>query len=553
MKKLAVLLAIISVAVLAAPALSATNPFMDVPMNHWAYDAIGQLAAHGILSGYPDGLYKGKQPTTRYEMASALARALAVVDMTKASKQDVEMLKRLVVEFKDELEALGVRVDELDERVRVLENRLGGWHIHGSLVLDVRNRSAENALRTKNSDGEIKFDEARLFFERTWGENDEFFFRARLRDEELGNGRFDRFYVDMPFFFDSKLTVGRFNWDWESDYRIANRSFATGSWFGDSPLTDWTWTGFGLTKNFGMGQVQAVFAHPGVGAGEYSLTNPETATKYKVKGGALPAWMIMARGAFQFTEQFGFDLGGQIYVGDNAETYNDETAKAAGEHGRYDYSFNKLWTIYGGLRFNFNENIAIKGMYYYQKMDAEYVDADANGNLGWYDFGYGVNDNTGKIVDNAKHWRAIIDVKQEALKFTSVWLEYGQYDAGFYAPEGMDALFPSESSVLKRYLVDGSTPQMGSDMKYWRVVLGQQWNDKWATHLFYYGYKVEDAYLNSNNDYESAKPSEFGVGVQYKLNDYTTMGLNYMHVDSDGPDTDEKKDNVIRFRTAVSF
>ncbi|MBQ4469207.1 MAG: S-layer homology domain-containing protein, partial [Synergistaceae bacterium] len=51
---------------------------MDVPMNHWAYDAIGQLAAHGILSGYPDGTYKGKQATTRYEMASALARALAV-------------------------------------------------------------------------------------------------------------------------------------------------------------------------------------------------------------------------------------------------------------------------------------------------------------------------------------------------------------------------------------------------------------------------------------------------------------------------------------------
>ncbi|MBQ9595236.1 MAG: S-layer homology domain-containing protein, partial [Synergistaceae bacterium] len=64
MRKIALLLAIVSVAVLAAPALSATNPFMDVPMNHWAYDAIGQLAAHGILSGYPDGTYKGKQATT---------------------------------------------------------------------------------------------------------------------------------------------------------------------------------------------------------------------------------------------------------------------------------------------------------------------------------------------------------------------------------------------------------------------------------------------------------------------------------------------------------
>ena len=101
MKKFVTAVAVVALVAFAAPVFATTNPFMDVPMNHWAYDAIGQLAAHGILSGYPDGLYKGKQPTTRYEMASALARALAVVDMTKASKQDVEMLQKLVVEFHD--------------------------------------------------------------------------------------------------------------------------------------------------------------------------------------------------------------------------------------------------------------------------------------------------------------------------------------------------------------------------------------------------------------------------------------------------------------------
>ena len=101
MKKFLALVAVVVLVAFAAPAFAATNPFMDVPLNHWAYDAIGQLAAQGILSGYPDGTYKGRQPTTRYEMASALARALAVVDMTKASKADVEMLKRLVIEFKD--------------------------------------------------------------------------------------------------------------------------------------------------------------------------------------------------------------------------------------------------------------------------------------------------------------------------------------------------------------------------------------------------------------------------------------------------------------------
>ncbi len=93
-------LAVVALVAFAAPALAA-NPFMDVPMNHWAYDAIGQLAASGIVNGYPDGTFKGNQPMTRYEMATLVARALAVVDMNKASKQDVEMLKKLVVEFKE--------------------------------------------------------------------------------------------------------------------------------------------------------------------------------------------------------------------------------------------------------------------------------------------------------------------------------------------------------------------------------------------------------------------------------------------------------------------
>ena len=545
MKKLAVLLAIISVAVLAAPALSATNPFMDVPMNHWAYDAIGQLAAHGILSGYPDGLYKGKQPTTRYEMASALARALAVVDMTKASKQDVEMLKRLVVEFKDELEALGVRVDELDERVRVLENRLGGWHIHGTLVLDVMNESRYQASEALGADGDgsIKFDEARLFFERTWGENDEYFFRARLRNEGSdhgGNGNsssqsayFDRFYVEMPFFFDTRLLVGRNNWAWEGAYKISLPE--TGGWTGDQTLTDWTWTGFGLTKNFGMGQFQLAFAHPDQdwanysGAGRWKTKNNQTAD-------LLDNWMIMARGTFQFTENIGLDIGGQAFIGDNAEyTYQDtSTGNWSG------FSFNNMWTIFAGLRFNFNENIALKGTFYHQKVDTEYVDTLLTGNR-WENYGYGAGTTYDLTdTDNANHWSVIIDVKQEALKFTSLWLEYGQYDKGFTARNGTTMFYSDLNSMQTAT----------SDLKYWRVGLGQQWTDQWATYLFYYGYKLADDHINSNGDLEDRNPYEVGVGVQYKLNDYTTMGLNYMHADGDKDDTE---DNVVRFRTAVSF
>ena len=554
MKKVAVLAAIAMVAAFAAPVLAETNPFMDVPMNHWAYDAIGQLAAHGILSGYPDGLYKGKQQTTRYEMASALARALAVVDMTKASKQDVEMLKRLVLEFKDELDALGVRVDELDERVSVLENRLGGWHIHGSLVLDVMNRSGESAL-SGNGDGEVKFDEARLFFERTFGENDEYFFRARLRNEQGNNGKtdngayMDRFYVTMPFFMDSRLTVGRFLYDKGKAYRLS--APATGSWLGDSVLTDIPETGFALEKNFGLGSFLVYFSHSNRmpdGGAQVDAADPSTYVKPYATANQ-KTWEIFAMAEMQFTEQIGFDLGGQVFFGDNASTA-PQFDNNRGEYLNYagDKNFKNLWTIFGGLRFNFNDNIAFKGIFYHQKINGERVNATP----AWVDYGYGLRDDhtiNGDLRNNddANHWAVMLDVKQEALKFTSLWLEYGQYDAGFWAPQGMSTIFPSESTTLKPFVGGGA--QLQDDLKYWRVLLGQQWNEKWATHLFYYGYKMDGDWGASNG----VKPVEFGVGVQYKLNDATTMGLNYVHVDSDNGALDEQKDNIIRFRTAVTF
>ena len=84
------------------------------------------------------------------------------------------------------------------------------------------------------------------------------------------------------------------------------------------------------------------------------------------------------------------------------------------------------------------------------------------------------------------------------------------------------------------------------DTKYWRVGLGQEWNDQWATYLFYYGYKLDDA---TAADKFGESPKEFGAGIRYKMNDYTTFGLNYIHADGDK----DNEDNVVRFRTSITF
>ena len=98
-----------------ADAAAAANPFSDVPADHWAYDAVAQLAADGVIEGYGDGTYRGEKSITRYEMAQMVAKGMA--RMESADARDKALLDRLAAEFADELSNLGVRVDNLEQRI----------------------------------------------------------------------------------------------------------------------------------------------------------------------------------------------------------------------------------------------------------------------------------------------------------------------------------------------------------------------------------------------------------------------------------------------------
>ncbi len=84
----------------------AANPFSDVPAGHWAYDSVAKLAAAGVIDGYPDGQFDGDKLMTRYEMAQIVAKAMA-----KGADVDI-----LAAEFADELDTLGVRVANLENK-----------------------------------------------------------------------------------------------------------------------------------------------------------------------------------------------------------------------------------------------------------------------------------------------------------------------------------------------------------------------------------------------------------------------------------------------------
>ena len=113
--------AILSLTV-ATSAAAAANPFSDVPQDHWAYDAVQQLAHDGVLEGYGDQSFKGERAITRYEMAQMTAKAMAHKDAGRATATDKALIDKLASEYAVELKDLGVRVAVLErnaDQVRI--------------------------------------------------------------------------------------------------------------------------------------------------------------------------------------------------------------------------------------------------------------------------------------------------------------------------------------------------------------------------------------------------------------------------------------------------
>ncbi len=102
----------------ASTTFAAANPFSDVPSDHWAYDAVSQLAADGVIEGYGDTTFKGDKNITRYEMAQMVAKAMA---KTNVGGNDKALIDKLAAEFADELNNLGVRVSNLERNADMVK------------------------------------------------------------------------------------------------------------------------------------------------------------------------------------------------------------------------------------------------------------------------------------------------------------------------------------------------------------------------------------------------------------------------------------------------
>ena len=93
----------------------AANPFVDVPTDSWAYKSVVELADAGIIQGVDGSYFQGERNITRYEAAEMVAKAMAHMD--RATVEQRALINKLADEYADELNNLGVRVSNLENKV----------------------------------------------------------------------------------------------------------------------------------------------------------------------------------------------------------------------------------------------------------------------------------------------------------------------------------------------------------------------------------------------------------------------------------------------------
>jgi hypothetical protein len=116
MKRLIVIL----LAALALTGANAQQSFPDIPSGHWAGDAVARIAQLGIVTGFPDGTFRGNESFTRYQAALVISRLLDVIDQNiQASKaltdQDIAALRSAIAELQSQLDGLGARTDAVEQ------------------------------------------------------------------------------------------------------------------------------------------------------------------------------------------------------------------------------------------------------------------------------------------------------------------------------------------------------------------------------------------------------------------------------------------------------
>jgi len=123
-------------AAIVLPAVAADN-FPDVPDNHWAFEALARMKKDGLLVGYPDGLFRGGRPASRYELAVAMHAVYTNL------KSVTDGLDSQIKALGDKLNGVATTADlqNLRDALTALQNDVAGMKSYGEDIANLKKMS----------------------------------------------------------------------------------------------------------------------------------------------------------------------------------------------------------------------------------------------------------------------------------------------------------------------------------------------------------------------------------------------------------------------------
>ena len=367
-------------AVLGVTTAFAANPFSDVTPDSWAYQAVSQLAAAGIVNGYPDGTFKGQNDITRYEMAQMVAKAMANQDRANAEQQ--AMINRLADEFSNELNNLGVRVARLEDRV-------GNVKVTGDMRIKWEDQ--EHASSDTNGRARIQFN-------------------AKVNDRTEAVARIKGAYTFGDANGSTAVSMDRAYVNHKFGERVSAKAGRFGQTFGSGLAYDSTFDG--AQFNAGNDKVNAQVAYGYMVSGDAAgLTKEENVTDLIVNVNGKVGKHAMVGGFYDRINQdddvrnvYGFNADAnfdKIWVGGEwlkASSLEESQAWTAGVgYGNYDIKKQGTWGVKGQY-FNAKENAPI--------IDTTYnhiYTTDAKGWMATVD--YALQNNVGLTANYGFDWK----------------------------------------------------------------------------------------------------------------------------------------------------
>lgn len=134
-----------SLVILATPAWSQSAIELDDPMGQvtsvsqlsdvrpgdWAFEAVRSLVErYNVLSGYPDGTFRGNRPLSRNEFAAMIATVIGRIEeqllagnANTTLTEDVQTIRRLITAYGNALSQLRSRLDSITPRIAAVERQ----------------------------------------------------------------------------------------------------------------------------------------------------------------------------------------------------------------------------------------------------------------------------------------------------------------------------------------------------------------------------------------------------------------------------------------------